>query len=171
MQLCWSLFLIKSQAFRLATLLKRSPTKVFSCEYCEIFKNTYFWRTAAKASFCRMTSLKSVNFEQIFQMALVNLNVILIAGIYMELVYTIVTKFLMLKMDLELYMLTMVTLSKMQFPFAKSFCEILWTKLLWLPNCSGRDCLQINFLILCEFINLHSPRNHQKTYGGLIVSG
>ena len=43
----------------------------------------------------------------------------------MELVYTIVTKFLMLKMDLELYMLTMVTLSKMQFPFAKSFCEIL----------------------------------------------
>ena len=53
-----------------------------------------------------MTSLKSVNFEQIFQMALVNLNVILIAGIYMELVYRTVTKFLMLKMHLELYMLT-----------------------------------------------------------------
>ena len=72
-----------------------------------------------------MTSLKSVNFEQIFQMALVNLNVILIAGIYMELVYRTVTKFLMLKMHLELYMLTAMTLSKMQFPFAKSFCEIL----------------------------------------------
>ena len=72
-----------------------------------------------------MTSLKSANFERIFQMALVNLNVILIAGIYMELVYTIVTRSLMLKMYLELYMLTVVTLSKMQFPFAKSFCEIL----------------------------------------------
>ena len=34
--LCWSLFLIKLQAFRLI------PIRVFSCEYCEIFKNTYF---------------------------------------------------------------------------------------------------------------------------------
>ena len=25
-----------------ATLLKETPTQVFSCEYCEIFKNTYF---------------------------------------------------------------------------------------------------------------------------------
>ena len=33
--LCWSLFLIKLQAFRL-------PTQVSFCEYCEIFKNTYF---------------------------------------------------------------------------------------------------------------------------------
>ena len=161
----------KAAGLRVCNCVKETPTKVFSCEYSEIFKNTYFWRTAAKASFCRMTSLKSVNFERIFQMALVNLNVILITGIYMELVYTIVTRFLMLKMHLELYMLTVVTLSKMQFPFAKSFCEILWTKLLCLPDCSGRDCLQINFLILSEFINFHSPRNHQKTYGGLIVSG
>ena len=28
--------------FRLATLSKRNPTPVFSCEYCKIFKNTYF---------------------------------------------------------------------------------------------------------------------------------
>ena len=28
--------------FRLATLSKRDPTLVFSCEYCEIFKNNYF---------------------------------------------------------------------------------------------------------------------------------
>ena len=34
--LCWSLFLITLQAFRLI------PIRVFSCEYCEIFKNTYF---------------------------------------------------------------------------------------------------------------------------------
>ena len=40
--LCWSLFLIKLQAFRPVTLLKRDSTLVFSCEYCEIFKKTYF---------------------------------------------------------------------------------------------------------------------------------
>ena len=27
---------------RLVTLLKKTPTRVISCEYCEIFKNTYF---------------------------------------------------------------------------------------------------------------------------------
>ena len=40
--LCWSLFLIKLQAFRPATLLKRDSTQVFFFEYCEIFKNTCF---------------------------------------------------------------------------------------------------------------------------------
>ena len=40
--LCWILFLIKLQAFRLVTLLKRDPTQVLSYEYCEIFKSTYF---------------------------------------------------------------------------------------------------------------------------------
>ena len=34
--LCWSLFLIKLQQIRSATLL------MLSCEICEIFKNTYF---------------------------------------------------------------------------------------------------------------------------------
>ena len=33
--LCWSLFLIKP-------LKKETPTLVFSCETCEIFKDTYF---------------------------------------------------------------------------------------------------------------------------------
>ena len=40
--LCRSLFLIKLQAFRPATLLKRDSTQVFFFEYCEIFKNTCF---------------------------------------------------------------------------------------------------------------------------------
>ena len=40
--LSWSLFLIKLQGLRPAILLKRDSTQVFSCEYCEIFKNTYF---------------------------------------------------------------------------------------------------------------------------------
>ena len=34
--------LIKLPGFRPATLLKETPTQVFSCEYCEIFKNTFF---------------------------------------------------------------------------------------------------------------------------------
>ena len=37
--LCLSLFSIELLP---ATLLKETPTKVLSCEYCEIFKNTHF---------------------------------------------------------------------------------------------------------------------------------
>ena len=51
--LYWSLFLIKLQAFRPATLLKWTPTQTFSCEYCEKFKSTYFEKhlcTAASLS-------------------------------------------------------------------------------------------------------------------------
>ena len=48
--LCWSLFLLKLQAWRLATLLKRH-SKVFFCEYCKVFKRSYFeeyqWATAS----------------------------------------------------------------------------------------------------------------------------
>ena len=35
--MCWSLFLIKFQAFTFTT-----PTQVFSSEYCENFKNSFF---------------------------------------------------------------------------------------------------------------------------------
>ena len=38
----WSLFLIKLQAFRPGTFLKRDSNTVFSCEIREIYKNTYF---------------------------------------------------------------------------------------------------------------------------------
>ena len=51
--LYWSLFLIKLQAFWPATLSKWTPTQTFSCEYCEIFKSTYFEKhlwTAASLS-------------------------------------------------------------------------------------------------------------------------
>ena len=40
--LCWSLFLIKWQARDLQIYQKETPTRVFCCEYCEIFKSTYF---------------------------------------------------------------------------------------------------------------------------------
>ena len=51
--LYWNLFLIKLQAFRPATLSKWIPTQTFFCEYCEIFKRTYFEKhlwTAASLS-------------------------------------------------------------------------------------------------------------------------
>ena len=34
-----------------ATLLKESPIQVFSCEYCEIFKNTYFAKHLQTAAY------------------------------------------------------------------------------------------------------------------------
>ena len=40
--LCSGDFLIKLRPFRSATFLKRIPTQVFFCEYCEIFKKAYF---------------------------------------------------------------------------------------------------------------------------------
>ena len=40
--LCWSLPLIKLQALRPVTLLKKTLTWVFSCEYCKILKNSFF---------------------------------------------------------------------------------------------------------------------------------
>ena len=40
--MCWSLFLIKMQAFNPAALLKRDSTQMFSRKVCKILKNTYF---------------------------------------------------------------------------------------------------------------------------------
>ena len=49
--LCWSLFLIKLQAFWPATLLKKNtPTKMFSYEYRETFKTRFFYRTSLAAA-------------------------------------------------------------------------------------------------------------------------
>ena len=53
-----SLFLIELQAWKPATVLKETLTKVFFCEYCENFKNTYFQEnlqttaSAILASYC-----------------------------------------------------------------------------------------------------------------------
>ena len=40
--LCWSLFLIKLQFWRPATLSKKTPTQVLSREIYKLFKNNYF---------------------------------------------------------------------------------------------------------------------------------
>ena len=47
-------FLMKFQAWRSTTLLKETPTQLFSCEICDILKNTYseeLLQTAASVSY------------------------------------------------------------------------------------------------------------------------
>ena len=62
--LCQSLFLNKVAALRPATLLKKKTlTQVFSCEFCEISKNTFFHRTPLVAASGEITEItpKKVN--------------------------------------------------------------------------------------------------------------
>ena len=41
--MCWSHFLIKFQSWKSLQLYqKETPARVFSCEICEFFKNTFF---------------------------------------------------------------------------------------------------------------------------------
>ena len=58
--MCWSLFLIKLQLWEPATLLKKAPTQVFSCEICKLFKNNYFeehlWTSASKLYLKRVSN-------------------------------------------------------------------------------------------------------------------
>ena len=42
--LCWSLFLIKL-LYCCNFIKKETPIQVFSCEYCEIFGSSFFYRT------------------------------------------------------------------------------------------------------------------------------
>ena len=60
--LCQSLLFNKDTGLRPATLLKReTQAQVFSCEFCEIFKNNFFYRTSLVAAsvlrnFAKLTS-------------------------------------------------------------------------------------------------------------------
>ena len=57
--LCWSFFLRKLMAFRSATLLKKSPRQVFYCEFCKVFKSSFFEeqpRTASSVCNLEVTS-------------------------------------------------------------------------------------------------------------------
>ena len=54
-------FLIKLQASSLQLYLKETPTQVFSCEFCEIFNNTFFQRTTPIAASGEI--LFCINFE------------------------------------------------------------------------------------------------------------
>ena len=49
--LCQSFFLIKLQSWTLQFYRKETPTQVFSCKICEIFKNTcFYWKPLVAAS-------------------------------------------------------------------------------------------------------------------------
>ena len=54
-QLRWNFFLIgisfKLKALSPATLLKKTPKEVFSCEICEIFENIFIYSTPRLAAF------------------------------------------------------------------------------------------------------------------------
>ena len=40
--MCWGLSLNKERYYVTKGIKKETPTQVFSCEYCKIFKNSYF---------------------------------------------------------------------------------------------------------------------------------
>ena len=70
--LCWNLLLIQLQVFKPANLLKKTPTQVFSCEYCKIFKNPSFeehLRTAASESSCTKSQMpRNFHFDKLYGM-------------------------------------------------------------------------------------------------------
>ena len=47
---CQNLFFNKVADLRPVTLLKKTLAQVFSCEFCEISKNTFFYRTPLVAA-------------------------------------------------------------------------------------------------------------------------
>ena len=61
--LCWRLFL-KLQALGLQLCLKKTPTRVFSCEYSKNIKNSDFHRTPLDDCFCKISLL--THFQPMF---------------------------------------------------------------------------------------------------------
>ena len=59
------LFLIKWQAFRPVTLLKKTQTLVLSHEFCEIFKGTFFYKTPSVATSIWMLRRKLMSFKSL----------------------------------------------------------------------------------------------------------
>ena len=64
--LCWGLFLIKLQAFRRATLLKRDTNSGVSCGYYEIFKNSLLYRKPPVAASDSPTTAQYSHLECLF---------------------------------------------------------------------------------------------------------
>ena len=62
--LCWSLFLIKLQAWRPTLYQKEILTQVFSYKYCKIVKNSFLYRTPLMAASGFLTKLAENNFEE-----------------------------------------------------------------------------------------------------------
>ena len=56
---------LKNLQFYLQNLQKETPTQVFSCEICAIFKNTFFHRTSPVAAFV-FSETKQQTWKNIF---------------------------------------------------------------------------------------------------------
>ena len=56
--LCQRLFFNEVAVVRVATLLKKSLTQVFSCKSWEIFRNIFFYKTPLGDCFCRLVVRK-----------------------------------------------------------------------------------------------------------------
>ena len=64
---CWSLFLIKVQAYKpkgLQLHQKKTPTQVFSCKYCKIARSSFLYRTSLMAASGFLTKLAENNCEE-----------------------------------------------------------------------------------------------------------
>ena len=62
-RLCQSLFFNKVPGMRPATLLKKILAQVFSCEFCEISKNTFSYRAPTGGCFCITLEKFLLTFE------------------------------------------------------------------------------------------------------------
>ena len=63
---CWSLFLIKVQAYKpkgLQLHQKKTPTQVLSCKYCKIARSSFLYRTSLMAASGFLTKLAENNCE------------------------------------------------------------------------------------------------------------
>ena len=64
--LCWSLFLIELKK-------EEAPTRAFSCKHCEIFKNSFLYRTSTSGGwFCRFGKEANCSVLGICQPSLIN---------------------------------------------------------------------------------------------------
>ena len=59
--MCWILILIKLQVVRFTALLKRDSNTGAFCEYCEIYKNDFFYRTPPAVASANSVNANSVN--------------------------------------------------------------------------------------------------------------
>ena len=71
--------IIETGYFLQPALLRRDPTHVFSCEICDIFKNTYFEESFQEYLFCRKPPIESFLSRDIYVVVFFTENFMAIA--------------------------------------------------------------------------------------------
>ena len=69
--------LLKKRHWKRATLLKKTPTQGFSCEICELFKNTFLCRTHLVAASVACNNWVIHICQECLRLSLIHLNLIL----------------------------------------------------------------------------------------------